>query len=107
VREVRVAAVEALGGLKDTLAVRALIETLKKDTEATVRRAAAWALGQLDDARAIPALTDALRADPDVEVRRNAAEALGEIEDARRCRRSLRRFVGTRRSRSGSRSSRR
>ena len=83
VREVRVAAVEALGGLKDTMAVRALIDVLKKDTEATVRRAAAWALGELDDARAIPALTDALRTDPDVEVRKNAAEALGEIEDAR------------------------
>jgi len=83
VREVRVAAVEALGGLKDTMAVRALIDVLKKDTDAGVRRAAAWALGELDDQRAIPALSDALRADPDAEVRRNAAHALGEIEDAR------------------------
>jgi len=83
VREVRLAAVEALGGLKDTVAVRALIEILKKDTEAMVRRAAAWSLGELDDPRAIPALSDALRGDADVEVRRNAAHALGEIEDAR------------------------
>jgi HEAT repeat protein/beta-lactamase regulating signal transducer with metallopeptidase domain len=83
VLEVRVAAVEALGGLKDTVAVRALIDVLKKDTEATVRRAAAWALGELEDPRAIPALSDALRGDADVEVRRNAAQALGEIEDAR------------------------
>lgn len=83
VPEVRKAAAEALAGLKDTLAVRALIETLKKDTEPTVRRAAAWALGELDDARAIPALTEALRGDTDAEVRRNAAEALGQIEDAR------------------------
>lgn len=83
VKEVRTAAVEALGGLKDTMAVRALIDVLKKDTDAGVRRAAAWALGELDDARAIPALSDALRGDTDVEVRRNAAQALGEIEDAR------------------------
>lgn len=83
VREVRLAAVEALGGLKDTVAIRALIEVLKKDTEAMVRRAAAWSLGELDDPRAIPALSDALRGDTDVEVRRNAAHALGEIEDAR------------------------
>ena len=40
VREVRAAAVEALGGLKDTLAVRALNDVLKKDTDAGVRRAA-------------------------------------------------------------------
>jgi len=83
VNGVRKAAAEALGGLKDTMAVRALIDVLKKDTDAGVRRAAAWALGELDDARAIPALSDALRGDADVEVRRNAAQALGQIEDAR------------------------
>ena len=81
--EVRAAAVEALAGLKDTMAVRALIDVLKRDTDAGVRRAAAWALGELDDPRAIPALSDALRGDTDAEVRRNAAHALGEIEDAR------------------------
>jgi HEAT repeat protein/beta-lactamase regulating signal transducer with metallopeptidase domain len=80
---VRTAAAEALGGLKDTMAVRALIDVLKRDTDAGVRRAAAWALGELEDARAIPALSEALRTDTDVEVRRNAAHALGEIEDAR------------------------
>jgi HEAT repeat protein/Zn-dependent protease with chaperone function len=80
---VRTAAVEALGGLKDTMAVRALIDVLKRDTDAGVRRAAAWALGELEDARAIPALSDALRTDTDVEVRRNAAHSLGSIEDAR------------------------
>ena len=81
--QVRAAAVEALGGLKDTMAVRALIDVLKRDTDAGVRRAAAWALGELEDARAIPALSDALRTDTDVEVRRNAAHSLGSIEDAR------------------------
>ena len=80
---VRLAAVEALGGLGDTMAVRALIDVLKRDTDAGVRRAAAWSLGELDDPRAIPALSDALRSDADAEVRRNAAHALGEIEDAR------------------------
>ena len=81
--KVRLAATEALGGLGDTIAVRALIDVLKRDTDAGVRRAAAWSLGELSDARAIPALSDALRTDTDAEVRRNAAHALGEIEDAR------------------------
>ena len=43
VREVRTAAVEALAGLKDTVAVRALIDVLKKDTDAD--RAACGGVG--------------------------------------------------------------
>lgn len=78
---VRGAAAEALGSLDDTLAVRALIDVLKRDTDAGVRRNAAWALGEIEDPRAVPALSDALRSDTDLEVRRNAAWALGSIED--------------------------
>jgi HEAT repeat protein len=81
--EVRAAAAEALGALQDTLAVRALMEVLRRDTDAGVRRNAAWALGELEDARAVPALSEALQSDTDVEVRRNAAWALGSIEDSR------------------------
>ncbi|HEX9892766.1 MAG TPA: M56 family metallopeptidase [Gemmatimonadales bacterium] len=82
VPSVRGAAAEALGSLRDTLAIRALMEVLRRDPDAGVRRAAAWALGEIEDARAIPALADALRSDTDQEVRRNAAWAMGSIEDA-------------------------
>ena len=80
---VRQAAAEALGSARDTIAVRALMEALRTDTDAGVRRSAAWALGQIEDASAIPALGEALLRDTDVEVRKHAAWALGEIEDAR------------------------
>jgi HEAT repeat protein/beta-lactamase regulating signal transducer with metallopeptidase domain len=83
VASVRAAAAQALGSMRDTLAVRALMEALRRDTDAEVRRNAAWALGQIEDGRAVPALSDALRSDADAEVRRAAAEALGSIEDPR------------------------
>jgi HEAT repeat protein len=83
VASVRAAVAQALGSMRDTLAVRALMEALRRDTDAEVRRNAAWALGQIEDGRAVPALSDALRSDADAEVRRAAAEALGSIEDAR------------------------
>jgi HEAT repeat protein/beta-lactamase regulating signal transducer with metallopeptidase domain len=80
---VRLAAAQALGSAKDTIAVRALIEVLRSDESAAVRRSAAWSLGEIGDAAAVPALAEALGRDRDAEVRRNAAEALGSIDDAR------------------------
>jgi HEAT repeat protein/beta-lactamase regulating signal transducer with metallopeptidase domain len=82
VPEVRRAAGEALGQLKDSAAVAALMEALRKDTDPEVRKAAAWSLGQIQDPRAVPALLAALRDDRDVDVRRQVVWALGQIEDA-------------------------
>jgi HEAT repeat protein/beta-lactamase regulating signal transducer with metallopeptidase domain len=83
VPSVRQAAVEALGQVKDSVAVRALMEVLRTDESPAVRRAAAWSLGEIGDDLAIPALADALTKDRDVEVRRNAASALGSIDSPR------------------------
>ncbi len=80
---VRQAAAEALGGTRDSIATRALMEVLRTDESALVRRSAAWALGQISDPLAIPALTEALTRDRDTEVRKNAASALGEIDSQR------------------------
>ena len=83
VASVRQAAAEALGGAKDSVAVRALMEVLRNDESPLVRRAAAWSLGEIEDPQAIPALADALTRDRDTEVRKNAAGALGNIDNAR------------------------
>jgi HEAT repeat protein/beta-lactamase regulating signal transducer with metallopeptidase domain len=83
VASVRQAAAQALGGTRDSIAVRALMEVLRSDESAAVRRSAAWALGEIADAAAIPALADALTRDRDAEVRRNAASALGSIDNPR------------------------
>jgi HEAT repeat protein/beta-lactamase regulating signal transducer with metallopeptidase domain len=83
VASVRQAAAEALGGAKDSVAVRALMEVLRSDESPLVRRAAAWSLGEIGDAQAIPALADALTRDRDTEVRKNAAGALGNIDNPR------------------------
>ena len=83
VASVRQAAAEALGGVKDSVAVRALMEVLRTDESAAVRRAAAWSLGEIADAMAIPALSEALARDRDAETRKNAASALGSIDSPR------------------------
>jgi len=83
VASVRQAAAEALGGVKDSVAVRALMEVLRTDESAAVRRAAAWSLGEIADAMAIPALSEALSRDRDAETRKNAASALGHIDSPR------------------------
>jgi HEAT repeat protein len=79
--KVVVAAAEALGTLKDSLATRRLIRHLEKDStpaELEVCRAAAIALGQIADRRAVPALIAALQRPKLAAV---AAEALGNIGD--------------------------
>ena len=83
VASVRLAAAEALGSTKDSVAVRALMEVLRTDESAQVRRAAAWSLGEIADELAIPALTEALGRDRDADVRRNCASALGSIDNPR------------------------
>lgn len=83
VASVRQAAAEVLGGAKDSVAVRALMEVLRTDESPLVRRAAAWSLGEIGDAQAIPALAEALTRDRDTEVRKNAAGALGNIDNPR------------------------
>ncbi|HEY5546721.1 MAG TPA: M56 family metallopeptidase [Gemmatimonadaceae bacterium] len=83
VASVRQAAAEALGGTKDSVAVRALMEVLRTDESPLVRRSAAWSLGEIGDAQAISALAEALTRDRDTEVRKNAAAALGHIDNPR------------------------
>ena len=71
----------ALGALKDSEAVPALIDALK-DTDAGVREQVAWALGAIGDRRAVDGLVTAL-GDSVAGVRKQAAWALGAIGDHR------------------------
>ena len=71
----------ALGALKDSEAVPALIDALK-DTDAGVREQVAWALGAIGDRRAVDGLVNAL-SDSAPGVRKQAAWALGAIGDRR------------------------
>jgi HEAT repeat protein len=71
----------ALGALKDSEAVPALIDALK-DTDAGVREQVAWALGAIGDHRAVDALVAAL-GDSAGGVRKQSAWALGAIGDRR------------------------
>jgi len=77
--DVRRAAVETLGRLKDDRAVDALKGTLN-DKDADVREATAMALGGLSDRRAIGSLVLALK-DSTSGVRRIAAAALSRIDE--------------------------
>ena len=77
--DVRRAAVETLGRLKDHRAVDALTHTLA-DKDADVREATAIALGGLSDRRAIGPLVLALK-DGTSGVRRIAAAALSRIDE--------------------------
>ncbi|HEX7177849.1 MAG TPA: HEAT repeat domain-containing protein [Pyrinomonadaceae bacterium] len=72
---VRIAAVEALGGLGGETAVRAVAPLLQSD-EPDIVRVAIAALGRMENPAARPPLLEALQS-PDAEVRAAAAEALG------------------------------
>ncbi len=79
--DVRWAAAEALGALKDPRAVDPLLARLG-DKDRDVRRAAAEALGALKDPRALEPLLARLEAE-DWGVREAAALALGQLQDPR------------------------
>ena len=79
--EVRLAAVNSLGGLQDPAAIAALAKALKEDTDARVREAAAWALGEIDDNRAVPHLLEALKTERSSKVRVKIIESLNQIDD--------------------------
>jgi HEAT repeat protein len=68
----------ALGQLRSTDAVPALLDALKTDKDADIRGQAAFALGQIGDARALEAITAALK-DANADVRKQAAFALGQL----------------------------
>ncbi len=110
---IRVAAIKALGEIRDARAAEALIEFLRDenpgiqkataaalihigspavpsligvlsaDADCYARREAAHALGEIGDKRAVPALIDALLKDPETDVREAAAMALGRFGDTR------------------------
>jgi len=71
----------AIGAMKDSESVPALIDALK-DTDAGVREQVAWALGAIGDRRAVDGLVAAL-SDTVAGVRKQAAWALGAIGDRR------------------------
>jgi len=79
--QVRQAAAQALGVIKDAKAVEPLIEALK-DESCSVREEAAKALGKIKDSSAVVPLTHALK-DEDSHVRRSAAHALEKIHPHR------------------------
>jgi HEAT repeat protein len=79
--DVREAACEALGKLKDKRAVEPLIETLG-DKDEYVRERACEALGKLKDKRAVEPLIETL-GDKDEYVRERACETLGQLGDKR------------------------
>lgn len=87
--DLRHAAANALGWMRDPRALPALIERLQSDKDGWVRQAAARALGRIGDSGATPALIAALN-DPECEfslflpkpcVAEAAAEALGQLRD--------------------------
>lgn len=79
--DVRVEAVEALGELRNRLAIPALVGALR-DENRLVRKSAAEALGKIGDTRALGSLIEALD-DEDCFVQAKAAAALGKIGDKR------------------------
>lgn len=83
-KEIRCAAVKALGELKDAQAVTPLTMTLLNDEHPHVRECAAQALGKLGDVRAVEALITTLEKKIERDyVRCAAAEALGALGDTR------------------------
>ncbi len=74
-------AVEALGDLQDTAAIKPLVEVLSRDEYSAIRWKAAEALSKIGS----PAVDDlvSVLSNPDEDVRWKAAIALGEIGDAR------------------------
>ncbi len=79
--QVRVAAAEALGDLKDSRAVEALLDAFT-DSDEELRGEAAKALGKIGDARALGSMIGALD-EKEFCIRLNAAWALGAIGDPR------------------------
>ncbi|MBI3175231.1 MAG: HEAT repeat domain-containing protein [Chloroflexi bacterium] len=76
--EIRAIAAWALGEIKDSRSVEALILAVQKDASEQVRKSAAWALGQLGDPRAIAPLTT-LFMDTYEDVRAMAAQSLEQL----------------------------
>ncbi|HJP84369.1 MAG TPA: M56 family metallopeptidase [Gemmatimonadaceae bacterium] len=77
--DVRKAAAQSLGKLKDSRAIPGLIGALK-DRDARVRAAAAESLAEFEDTRAIAPLSDLL-SDQSTEVKQSALEALSHFDD--------------------------
>ena len=78
---VRMAAVLALGEIRDERAVEKLINALS-DAAWKVRKLGAWALGEMKEERAVQPLCRMLLEDSRAEARETAAWALGEIKSS-------------------------
>jgi len=79
--EVRLAALETLGKIKDAEATRLAMNAIE-DPQVAVRRLAVQVLGQLGDPAALPALAKAVD-DTDVVTARNAAYALADLKSTK------------------------
>jgi HEAT repeat protein/glycerophosphoryl diester phosphodiesterase len=77
-KETRIRAAQALGWIRDTTAVDALLWTLK-DKEPSIAAAAAWALGRIGNPDVISTLEDFAHS-KNKEMRENVVEAIGRIK---------------------------
>ena len=80
--DVIIAAVKALGMIKDPAGIPGLLIALKDEDDGAVRCAAALALGKIKDASAVPPLINAMD-DKYWYVRRDVAKALQKLKDPR------------------------
>ena len=75
-------AARALMKIRDTRAVRPLIDALRNEGSGEVKSQIAWVLGNMKNQAAVTPLIESLQ-DSDTQVKRNAAWALGEMRDPR------------------------
>jgi HEAT repeat protein len=81
-RELRLAALEALGKIKNEDAIEPLCKILKEDEDPFIRETAVSSLGQIGTPKALEAFLEALK-DNSLEVRRQAVVNLGKFKDAK------------------------
>lgn len=79
--KIRINAIKVLEEMKDSVAVRPLIQMLNHDKDDKVRIQAAAALGALKDSRSVDPLILTMKTDEKVKVKEEAAKALGAFND--------------------------
>lgn len=78
---VQVAVINALGKIKDPIAVEPLIKILETNDEPGILCPTIRALRQIKDTRAVPQLIGVLKSNLDLKIKTEASVALGEIGD--------------------------
>lgn len=77
----RIAAIQALGYIRDPRAVDSLVEAMR-DESVELRKMCAWALGEIRDPQALPSLILLLE-DPNIKIQIEGIRALGKLQDQR------------------------